>query len=44
MHPQINACQDLKSHRDYQTIERTLNGIDLLRVIKLIYFNIEDEN
>jgi hypothetical protein len=33
----------IKSNRDYQTIERTLDGIDLLRVIKLICFNIEDE-
>jgi hypothetical protein len=33
----------IKAHREYQTIERTLNGIELLRVIKLICFNIEDE-
>ena len=33
----------IKAHREYQTIEHTLNGIDLLRVIKLICFNIEDE-
>ena len=33
----------IKAHRDYQTIEQALNGIDLLRVIKLICFNIEDE-
>jgi hypothetical protein len=33
----------VKAHRDYQTIEQALNGIDLLRVIKLIYYNIEDE-
>jgi hypothetical protein len=33
----------IKAHRDYKTIEQELNGIDLLRVIKLICFNIEDE-
>jgi hypothetical protein len=33
----------IKAHRDYRAIEQTLNGIDLLRVIKLICFNIEDE-
>jgi hypothetical protein len=33
----------IKAHRDYKTIETALNGIDLLRVIKLICFNIEDE-
>ena len=33
----------IKSHRDYQVIEENLDGIDLLRVIKLICFNIEDE-
>jgi hypothetical protein len=33
----------IKAHRDYTTIEQALNGIDLLRVIKLICFNIEDE-
>ena len=33
----------IKAHRDYKTIEQALNGIDLLRVIKLICFNIEDE-
>jgi hypothetical protein len=32
-----------KAHRDYQAIAEELNGIELLRVIKLIYFNIEDE-
>jgi hypothetical protein len=37
MHAKINA------HRDYQVIEEELNGIELLRVIKLICFNIEDE-
>jgi hypothetical protein len=33
----------IKAHRDYQSIEQTLNGIELLRIIKLICFNIEDE-
>ena len=33
----------IKAHREYQTIEQTLNGIERLRVIKLICFNIEDE-
>jgi hypothetical protein len=33
----------VKSHRDYHKIEQALNGIDLLRVIKLICFSIEDE-
>jgi hypothetical protein len=33
----------IKAHRDYHVIEQTLNGIELLRVIKLICFNIEDE-
>jgi hypothetical protein len=33
----------IKFHRDYQVIEEKLNGIELLRVIKLICFNIEDE-
>ena len=33
----------VKAHRDYQAIEQDLNGINLLRVIKLICFNIEDE-
>ena len=28
----------IKAHREYQTIEQALNGIDLLRVIKLICF------
>jgi hypothetical protein len=37
MHAKIEA------HRDYRTIEQALNGIELLRVIKLICFNIEDE-
>jgi hypothetical protein len=30
----------IKSHRDYQVIEQSLDGIELLRVIKLICFNI----
>jgi hypothetical protein len=33
----------IKAHREYQVIEEELNGIELLRVIKLICFNIEDE-
>jgi hypothetical protein len=33
----------IKAHREYQTIEQALNGIELLRVIKLICFDIEDE-
>jgi hypothetical protein len=33
----------IKARRDYQVIEEELNGIELLRVIKLICFNIEDE-
>jgi hypothetical protein len=33
----------IKAHREYQAIEQALNGIDFLRVIKLICFNIEDE-
>jgi hypothetical protein len=33
----------IKAHRDYQTIEQDLNGVHLLKVIKLICFNIEDE-
>ena len=33
----------IKSHRDYPVIEQNLDGIDLLRIIKLICFNIEDE-
>jgi hypothetical protein len=33
----------IRSHRDYQAIEPALNGVELLRVIKLICFNIEDE-
>jgi hypothetical protein len=33
----------IKAHRDYQVIKEAPNGIELLRVIKLICFNIEDE-
>jgi hypothetical protein len=33
----------IKAHHDYQLIEEELNGIELLRVITLICFNIEDE-
>ena len=33
----------IKSHKDYLTIESSLNGIELLKIIKLICFNIEDE-
>jgi hypothetical protein len=33
----------IKSHRDYHSIEQALDGIELLRVIKLICFHIEDE-
>jgi hypothetical protein len=33
----------IKAHCDYQTIKQALNGINLLHVIKLICFNIEDE-
>ena len=33
----------IKSHKDYLTIEASLNGIELLKIIKLICFNIEDE-
>jgi hypothetical protein len=33
----------VKAHCDYQVIEEELNGIELLRVIKLICFKIEDE-
>ena len=32
----------IKAHKDYLTIEASLNGIELLKVIKLICFNIED--
>jgi hypothetical protein len=33
----------IEAHCDYTTTEQALNGIDLLQVIKLICFNIEDE-
>ena len=33
----------IKAHRGYQAMEQDLDGIELLRVIKLICFNIEDE-
>jgi hypothetical protein len=33
----------IKANRDYKTIKDDLKGIDLLRLIKLICFNIEDE-
>jgi hypothetical protein len=33
----------IKANLDYQVIKEELNGIELLRVIKLICFNIEDE-
>jgi hypothetical protein len=33
----------IKAHREYQGIEEALNGVDLLRIIKLICFHIEDE-
>ncbi len=33
----------IRAHREYQGIELTLDGVELLRVIKLICFNIEDE-
>jgi hypothetical protein len=33
----------IKAHRDYKIIEQALNGINLLRIIKLICFDIEDE-
>jgi hypothetical protein len=33
----------IKAHRDYKAIEQALNGIELLRIIKLISFDIEDE-
>jgi hypothetical protein len=33
----------IKAHQDYHVIEEELNGIELLRVIKLICSNIEDE-
>jgi hypothetical protein len=33
----------MKAQRGYYAIEQALNGIELLRIIKLICFNIEDE-
>jgi hypothetical protein len=33
----------IKAHREYQITEQALDGIELLRIIKLICFNIEDE-
>ena len=33
----------IKAHREYLATEQSLNGIELLRIIKLICFNIEDE-
>lgn len=33
----------LKNHGDYAVIEQLLNGIELLRIIKLICFDIQDE-
>ena len=33
----------IKSRCDYLSIEASLNGIELLKVIKVIYFNLEDE-
>jgi hypothetical protein len=33
----------IKAHIDYHTIEQALNGIELLRVITMICFNIKDE-
>jgi hypothetical protein len=33
----------VKAHREFKTIELALDGIELLRIIKLICFNIEDE-
>jgi hypothetical protein len=33
----------IKVHRDYQAIEKELDGIELLRVMTLICFNIEYE-
>ena len=33
----------VKAHRGYQAMEQNLDGIELLRMIKLICFNIEDE-
>jgi hypothetical protein len=33
----------IKAHKDYKTVEQALNGVGLLKMIKLICFNIEDE-
>jgi hypothetical protein len=33
----------IKVHRDYPTIEQALDGIELLKIIKLICFNMKDE-
>jgi hypothetical protein len=33
----------IRAHRDFQAIKQALNGIELLCVIKLICFNIQDE-
>jgi hypothetical protein len=33
----------IRAHGNYQAIKQALNGIELLRVIKLLCFNIEDE-
>lgn len=33
----------VKSHSDYASIESSLNGIELLKIVKLICFDIEDE-
>jgi hypothetical protein len=38
-----NLHAKIKSNREYQKIEQSLDGVELLRVIKLICFNIEDE-
>jgi hypothetical protein len=39
----VSMHAKIKAHRDYHVIEEELNDIELLRVIKLICFNIEDE-
>ena len=33
----------IKAHREHQIIEQALNRIELLRIIRLICFNVEDE-
>jgi hypothetical protein len=33
----------IRGHREHQIIEQDLNGIELLRIIKLMCFNVEDE-